>query len=66
MWFLKVLFYFDELIFTSPVAVEAFFEIYDDIVPSIEVHAMGMMTRCKLKGYLDASAKKIDKKQLVW
>lgn len=49
---------FDELIFTSPVAVEAFFDLYGDIIPSLIVHTKGLMTRCKLKACLD-------KKQLV-
>ncbi len=40
---------FDELIFTSPVAVESFFDFHNDIAPSIVVHTMGLMTRCKLK-----------------
>ena len=52
---------FDDIIFTSPVAVEAFFDIYDDIPPTLEVHCLGMMTRCRLKSYLD-DAVKIDKK----
>jgi uroporphyrinogen-III synthase len=44
---------FDEIIFTSPVGVEAFFEIYDDLPPALEVHCLGLLTRCRLKSYLD-------------
>lgn len=40
---------FDEIIFTSPVAVDAFFEVYDDLPPAMEVHSMGLATRCHLK-----------------
>lgn len=56
---------FNEVIFTSPIAVDAFFDIYEDIPPSIQVHSMGLMTRCRLKYYLDKSVKKIDKKVSV-
>jgi uroporphyrinogen-III synthase len=50
---------FNEIIFTSPVAVEAFFDIYEDLPPTLQVHCMGMMTRCKLKNFLTNSNKKI-------
>ena len=49
---------FDEIIFTSPVAVDAFFDIYEDLPHTLQVHSMGMMTRCKLKSYLNDKNKK--------
>ncbi|MCH9622129.1 MAG: hypothetical protein S4CHLAM20_15640 [Chlamydiia bacterium] len=52
---------FDEIIFTSPVAVDAFFEVYEDLPTTMEVHCLGLMTRCRLKSYLDETLK-IDKK----
>jgi uroporphyrinogen-III synthase len=56
---------FDALIFTSPVGVEAFFEVYEDIIPSMEIHTMGLMTRCTLKKCLDKKAKKNEVNQWV-
>lgn len=53
---------FDEVIFTTPIAVDAFFDIYDDIPAAMEVHSMGLATRCRVKHYLDIRSKAIDKK----
>jgi uroporphyrinogen-III synthase len=50
---------FDEIIFTSPVAVDAFFNIYEDLPHTLQVHCMGMMTRCKIKSYLTNTNNKI-------
>lgn len=55
---------FDEIVFTSPVSVSAFFDIYDDLPPSLKVHCLGLMTRCKLKSFMD-NRLKIDKKVSV-
>lgn len=53
---------FDEVVFTTPVAVDAFFEVHADIPPSIDVHCMGLSTRKRLKEYLDRGTKEIDQK----
>lgn len=53
---------FDQIIFTTPVGVEAFFDIYDDIPPALEVLPMGLATRCKLKDYLNRGPKAIAQK----
>ena len=51
---------FDEIVFSTPVAVDAFFEVHDDIPPSVHVHCMGLSTRKKLRERLE-----IDKKLTV-
>jgi len=56
---------FHKIVFTAPVSVDAFFEIFDDLPPYLEVHALGLMTRCRVKTYLDDKMKKIDKKSSV-
>lgn|GEM_PF-1796557 len=56
---------FHKIVFTAPVSVDVFFEIFDDLPPSLEVHALGLMTRCRVKRYLDDKMKKIDKKSFI-
>ncbi|MCH9618750.1 MAG: hypothetical protein SP4CHLAM5_08870 [Chlamydiia bacterium] len=53
---------FDKVIFTTPVAVEAFFDIYDDIPVTLDVLSMGLATRCRIKHYLDLKSKQIAQK----
>ena len=56
---------FDLLVFTSPVAVDRFFELYKDIPVNIDIECLGVMTRCHLKHHLDTIGKQIDKKILL-
>lgn len=53
---------FSQVVFTSPLGVDVFFELFEDLPAHLSVHTMGLMTRCRLKSYLEGSRKKIDKK----
>ncbi|MCH9811482.1 uroporphyrinogen-III synthase [bacterium] len=48
---------FDEIVFSTPVAVRAFFDVHKDIPPSIDVHCMGLSTRKKLRDCLEIEKK---------